>query len=234
MKIEYLEARITAVGSLQARWQGLVLTVVFAPSSRVYKCLSPFQTCSYSSIPFICNGTILVSPVVHYVPLEALPHLTSSYLTDEGLKSHHISGLSEELTPASSSTVPSGTTTTEQAAPQQAGIILSVCHLSHILGEKPRLCDVKVEILKAVSSLKHRCPLQESRGSGGVTEYLKSWIGGGSGNADTAPHPDQKTTHTQDLKDGSTAAVHTAPQSSAGIPHQLEYQTFYSLAFLLP
>lgn len=55
-----------------------------------------------------------------------------------------------------------------------------------------------------------------------MTEYLKSWIGGGSGNAETAPHPDQKTTHTQELKDGSTAAIHTAPESSAGEHRSVE------------
>lgn len=55
---------------------------------------------------------------------------------------------------------------------------------------------------------------QES--GGGVTGYLKSWIGGG-GSQEATPHPDQKTTHTQDLKDGSTAAVHTAPESTVGM-----------------
>ena len=52
-------------------------------------------------------------------------------------------------------------------------------------------------------------------GTGGVTGYLKSLIGGAPANSSPAAG-DAKTTHTQELKDGSTAAVHTAPDQATG------------------
>ena len=60
--------------------------------------------------------------------------------------------------------------------------------------------------------------LQEPQG--GLTGYLKSWVGGGS--KDPVPHGDQKLTHTSDFSDGSKAAVSTAPDSSTGVGLSLD------------
>lgn len=60
--------------------------------------------------------------------------------------------------------------------------------------------------------LKQLPGLQEQ--GGGVTGYLKSWIGGSP--TETTPQGDAKTTHTQELQDGRSAAVRTAPDQATG------------------